>query len=290
MDPRSGAGPAHRDRRVRPLARGAPRITLDELDYAALHEWSVRDLDGFWSAVAEHLGVIFRDPPTATLGSREMPGAQWFPGATLNYAEHALTPGPGRADDDVALVFAREDGVERDVTHAELRDQVGRARAGLVAAGVGRGDRVVALAPNCAGDPGDVPGRGLARGDLVVLLAGLRGPRGARPVRPDRAVGAAGRRRLLLRREAVRHPADTVAALQQQLPTVRTTVLLPLPRRRTRRLDGTVPLGRVHRRAGRRWSSNRCRSTIRSGCSTPRAPPDCPRASCTGTAGSSSST
>jgi acetoacetyl-CoA synthetase len=118
---------------------------VDAPDYAALHAWSVDDLAGFWSAVAEFLDVRFATPPTATLGSTGMPGAEWFPGATLNYAEHALA----RADDGVALVFAREDGLEREVTFAELRDLVARARAGLVAAGVGRGDRVVALAPNC---------------------------------------------------------------------------------------------------------------------------------------------
>lgn len=126
--------------------RGAP-IT-DVTDYAQLHAWSVADLEGFWSAVAEYSGVIFHDRPTAVLASRDMPGAQWFPGATLNYAEHALTPGPGRRDDDVAVEFVREDGLERTVTHAELREQVARARAGLVRAGVGAGDRVVALAPN----------------------------------------------------------------------------------------------------------------------------------------------
>src|SRR5436190_23639022 len=82
---------------------------LDTGDYAALHAWSVDDLDGFWSAAAEFLGVRFTTPATAVLGSRSMPGAEWFPGATLNYAEHALTAGPGRADDDVAVLFARED-------------------------------------------------------------------------------------------------------------------------------------------------------------------------------------
>lgn len=124
-------------------------VDVGDLDYAGLHAWSVRDLEGFWSAAAEYLGVIFRDLPSAVLGSVEMPGAQWFPGATLNYAEHALTPGPGREDGDIAVLFAREDGLERALTHAELRDQVGRARMGLISAGVGRGDRVVALAPNC---------------------------------------------------------------------------------------------------------------------------------------------
>jgi acetoacetyl-CoA synthetase len=119
---------------------------VDAPDYAALHEWSVGDLGGFWSAVAEFFDVRFHDAPSAPLGRTGMPGTQWFPGATLNYAEQALTNG---ADADLALVFHREDGLEREVTRGELRDLVGRARAGLVRAGVGRGDRVVALAPNC---------------------------------------------------------------------------------------------------------------------------------------------
>jgi acetoacetyl-CoA synthetase len=119
---------------------------VDAPDYGALHEWSITDLEGFWSAVAEFMNVRFHDRPTAVLGRTEMPGTEWFTGATLNYAEHALTPG---ADSDLALVFAREDGVEREATRGELRDLVGRARAGLVRCGVRRGDRVVALAPNC---------------------------------------------------------------------------------------------------------------------------------------------
>ena len=203
--------------------RGVP---MDELDYAALHEWSVRDLDGFWSAAAEYLGVIFRDPPSATLGSREMPGAQWFPGATLNYAEHALTPGPGRADDDVALVFAREDGAERSVTHAELRDQVGRARAGLVAAGVGRGDRVVALAPNAP----ETLVLFLATASLGAIWSSCSPDFGARAVH-DRF--AQIEPSVLLAVDGYCYGGKrfdiraNVAALQQQLPTVRTTVLVP---------------------------------------------------------------
>src|SRR5690242_5050205 len=124
--------------------RGAP---IRDTEYAALHAWSVRDLAGFWSAAAEFLGAHL-DGPTTVLGAETMPGAEWFPGATLNYAEHALGPRPGHGDDDVAVVFIREDGLERVVTHGELRDLVGRARGGLVRLGVGRGDRVVALAPN----------------------------------------------------------------------------------------------------------------------------------------------
>jgi acetoacetyl-CoA synthetase len=131
------------------IAEFARSVGRDPLDYAALHRWSVTDPAEFWGAAAEFLGVRFSAGPTTVLGSRQMPGAQWFPGATLNYAEHALAPGPGRADGDVAVLFAREDGVERTLTHAQLRDAVARARTGLVAAGVRRGDRVVAVLPNC---------------------------------------------------------------------------------------------------------------------------------------------
>src|ERR1700760_2344632 len=82
--------------------------SLSELDYAGLHRWSVADLEGFWSAAAEYLEVVFRDPPLAVLDQAQMPGARWFRGATLNYAQHALTPGPGRQDGDTAVVFCRE--------------------------------------------------------------------------------------------------------------------------------------------------------------------------------------
>jgi acetyl-CoA synthetase-like protein/AMP-binding enzyme len=94
-------------------------VSIPDGDYAALHAWSVRDLAGFWSAVAEFVGVRFHQAPAAVLGVERMPGAEWFPGATLNYAEHVLSPGPGRGDGDVAVVFAREDGLERQVTRAE---------------------------------------------------------------------------------------------------------------------------------------------------------------------------
>ncbi|WP_026197645.1 acetoacetate--CoA ligase [Sciscionella marina] len=122
------------------------RHGLELADYAELHEWSVAELEAFWSAFAEYAGVRFHQQPSSALGTRTMPGAQWFPGATLNYAEHALT---GRADDALAVVFAREDGLRDRVTYGQLRAQVAEARAGLRALGVGRGDRVAAFAPNC---------------------------------------------------------------------------------------------------------------------------------------------
>ncbi|GHH49360.1 acetoacetate--CoA ligase [Lentzea cavernae] len=114
-------------------------------DYESLWEWSVSDLEGFWGAVAEYFDVRFHSAAERVLGSAEMPGVQWFPGATLNYAEHALRRG---ADDDLAVIFHREDGVASSLTFAALRARVAAFRAALASLGVSQGDRVVALVPN----------------------------------------------------------------------------------------------------------------------------------------------
>ncbi|HEX5402714.1 MAG TPA: acetoacetate--CoA ligase [Pseudonocardiaceae bacterium] len=118
---------------------------IDVGDYDELWQWSVTDLPAFWQAVADFCGVRFHSSASAVLESTEMPGASWFPGATLNYAEQALT---GHPDDDVAIVFQREDGQSSRLTFFELRAQVAAARAGLVSLGVRQGDRVAALVPN----------------------------------------------------------------------------------------------------------------------------------------------
>ncbi|MGH3778865.1 MAG: acetoacetate--CoA ligase [Pseudonocardiaceae bacterium] len=117
-------------------------------DYDALWRWSVADLEGFWGAFVEFAGVRFHAMPQRVLADTSMPGAQWFPGATLNYAEHALAPGPGKGDDDTAVVCCREDGFRDQLSFGQLRQQVAAARSALASLGVSRGDRVVALAPN----------------------------------------------------------------------------------------------------------------------------------------------
>ncbi len=112
--------------------------------YAALHHWSVTDLDGFWSSIKEFFGVRFHTPASAVVPDRRMPGTEWFPGATLNYAEHAL----GGPADEVAVIAYSQTRDRTELTWGELRDQVARARAGLRRLGVGRGDRVAAYLPN----------------------------------------------------------------------------------------------------------------------------------------------
>jgi acetoacetyl-CoA synthetase len=129
--------------------RGERGVEVD--DYNALWEFSVRRVPEFWSAVAEFLGVRWHDRPGEVL-TGEMPNAQWFAGGTLNYAEHSLMPGvagAAKADDEIAVIFHREDGVSSQLTYGALRSAVAAARATLRKLGVSKGDTVVALAPNC---------------------------------------------------------------------------------------------------------------------------------------------
>jgi acetoacetyl-CoA synthetase len=120
---------------------------LEFADYQALWDWSVTDLDGFWRSIWDYFDVIAHNQPTAVLADASMPGAVWFPGATLNYAEHVLRM-PGLADDDPVVLAYSQSREPVSLTAGQLREQVRRVRSGLKARGIGRGDRVAAYAPN----------------------------------------------------------------------------------------------------------------------------------------------
>src|SRR4051794_23785656 len=111
--------------------------------YADLQRWSVEDLDAFWGSIWDRFEVGERG--STVLESREMPGATWFPGTTVNYAEHAFR---GRSDDAVALIAGGEDRDDVTWTWGALRALTARIAAGLRALGVTRGDPVVAYMPN----------------------------------------------------------------------------------------------------------------------------------------------
>jgi acetoacetyl-CoA synthetase len=112
-------------------------------DYHDLWRWSVEDLEGFWGSLWDWFEV--GGSYERVLGRREMPGAEWFPGVELNYAEHIFRLArPGAA----AIVHASESQPLSEITWDELREQVARCAAGLRRLGVGRGDRVVAYMPN----------------------------------------------------------------------------------------------------------------------------------------------
>src|SRR5215204_4281947 len=112
-------------------------------DYHELWRWSVEDLDGFWGALWEWFEIDA--PYESVMGSPDMPGAEWFPGAELNYAEHLFR---GARAGATAIVHASESQPLAELTWEELADQVARCAAGLRRLGVERGDRVAAYTPN----------------------------------------------------------------------------------------------------------------------------------------------
>ncbi|PTA45120.1 acetoacetate--CoA ligase [Micromonospora sp. RP3T] len=120
---------------------------LEFADYDALWQWSVTELTGFWSSIWDYFDVVAHTPPTATLAERAMPGARWFPGATLNYAENVLRM-PGLGDDAPAVIAHGQTRAPETLTAAQLRERVRRVAAGLRRLGVGPGDRVATYAPN----------------------------------------------------------------------------------------------------------------------------------------------
>jgi len=115
-------------------------------DYHELWQWSVDDLEGFWGAISDFFGVRFRTPYERVLPDRTMPGAEWFTGSRLNYAEHLV----GLPEDaDRSAVLARsQTRPPIELTFGDLREQVARARIGLERLGVREGDCVVAYMPN----------------------------------------------------------------------------------------------------------------------------------------------
>ena len=115
--------------------------------YQDLWQWSVDQPAEFWQAIWDHFEVVSHEPPVAALPEARMPGADWFPGARLNYAEHVLRM-PGVADAEPVVLAYSQTRPPVTLSAAELREQVRRAQATLRRLGVTQGDRVAAYAPN----------------------------------------------------------------------------------------------------------------------------------------------
>jgi acetoacetyl-CoA synthetase len=202
----------------------AEREDLAFDDYDALWRWSTREPDAFWRSVWAFFEVA---PTTPDLGLAEarMPGARWFPGATLNYAAHALRLA-NRADDDVVVIGHSQTRAPVELRASELRDQVARCRAGLLSLGVARGDRVAAFLPNV---PEAVVAL-LATASLGAIWTSCAPEFGTRAV-----IDRFGQVEpvVLLAVDGYRYgdkPVDRTAELAEiraALPSVRTTVILP---------------------------------------------------------------
>jgi len=196
----------------------------DFAGYDELWRWSVDDLEGFWGSIAEFFKIRFRVPYERVLADRRMPGARWFEGAELNYAEHLV--GVEEDRDRVAVVARSQTRPPLELTFGELRARAGRARAGLLALGVGPGDRVAAYMPNIP----ETLIAFIATASIGAIWAACAPEFGARSV-IDRfaqigptvllAVGGYGYRDRYVDRRS------EVQAIRDRLPTLRHVVAVP---------------------------------------------------------------
>ncbi|MHB1568473.1 MAG: acetoacetate--CoA ligase [Solirubrobacteraceae bacterium] len=192
--------------------------------YQELWRWSVSDLEGFWSAIWEFFELHAHVDAERVLAERRMPGAVWFEGARLNYAEHLL--GRDSDLDTVAVLAQSQTRPPQELTFGQLREQVARARLGLQRLGVGSGDRVVAYLPNIP----ETLVAFAATASLGAIWAACAPEFGARSV-VDRfaqiepkvllAVGGYGYRDRYVDRRA------EVAAIRERLPSVEHVVWVP---------------------------------------------------------------
>lgn len=112
--------------------------------YRDLHSWSITHLPEFWDMVWENCGVIGDKGVTHLVDGDKMPGARFFPDATLNFAENLLR----RKGPEEAIIFRGEDKLEKRLSYDDLHALVSRLQQALKAEGVGVGDRVAAMMPN----------------------------------------------------------------------------------------------------------------------------------------------
>ncbi|HEX8101999.1 MAG TPA: acetoacetate--CoA ligase [Solirubrobacteraceae bacterium] len=193
-------------------------------DYHALQRWSTEDLEGFWASIWDFFEVVSDAPYERVLADATMPGATWFPGARLNYAEHVFR---GKDDDALAIIADSEVRERAEITWGQLREQVAAVAGGLRALGVEEGDRVVAYLPNIP----EAIVAFLATASIGAVWSSTSPDFGARSV-VDRfaqiepkvllavdGYGYNGKR--FDRSEVVRH-------LQSEMPTLKHTVIVPL--------------------------------------------------------------
>ena len=114
-------------------------------DYQALWQWSVDDIDAFWAAIWEFFDIQADGDASTVLVDGSMPGAKWFPGVRLNYAEHIFR---NASQDTPALIARSENQPLQEISWAELEAATGALAATLKAMGVQAGDRVVSYMPN----------------------------------------------------------------------------------------------------------------------------------------------
>ena len=114
-------------------------------DYNSLWEWSVTEIEDFWQSIWEYLEIKTSKSYTKVLSERKMPGANWFVGSELNYAEHVFR---NMSSERPALIFQSEFQPLIEISWNELYQKVSSMAASLRNMGVQNGDRVVSYMPN----------------------------------------------------------------------------------------------------------------------------------------------
>ena len=198
--------------------------------YDALWRWSVGDLPTFWASIWDYFDIRSPTPWETVLVDEVMPGARWFPGAQVNYAQQVMRhAGAAHAAGHPAILFQNEEMRDRGELHAlswpELRRQVGALAAALADLGVGRSDRVCAFLPN-------TPQTAVAflavasLGAIWSICSPDMGPVAVldrfRQIEPKALIACDG-----YRYGGIAFPRlDLLQALLEQLPSVRDVVLL----------------------------------------------------------------
>jgi acetoacetyl-CoA synthetase len=200
----------------------AERRGVETTGYHDLWRWSVDELEAFWESIWEFFDIRASEPYERVLGSHAMPGAEWFPGASLSFAEHIFRD---REPEAVAIRHASELRPLAETTWGELHELTRRVAAGLRASGVGRGDRVVAYLPNVV----EASAALFACASLGAVWSSCSPDFGVRSV-VDRF--AQIEPRILLTIDGYRYGGrdhdrlDVVRALQAAMPTLERTVVL----------------------------------------------------------------
>ena len=260
-------------------------------DYQSLWEWSVRELEEFWASIWDFFEVGASTPYSRVLAERAMPGASWFEGAELNFAEHVFRDKPrGRA---WRCCTPPSSASSTSFAGGSFATRSPRVAAGLRGLGVERGDRVVAYMPNIP----ETLVAFLATASIGAIWSSCSPDFGAASV-VDRF--AQIEPKVLFCVDGYRYNGrdfdrlDTSPGSQREIPTLERTVVVPYlaPEPDLAPLDcrdspGTSSSPGEGRRAR---ASSRSRPTTRSGSSTRRGRPACRRRSSRDTPGSCSST
>ena len=121
------------------------KYSLSSNNFQDIHKWSVENTSDFWREVSQFCDIKFSHKAESIVDDpKKMPGAKWFEGAKLNFAENLLR----KRDDSKAIIFRGEDSVKREISYNELYEKVKSLTASFRSMGIVKGDRIAAFMPN----------------------------------------------------------------------------------------------------------------------------------------------